>query len=202
MIREQLTELWRRFGTTHPLPWGLAIGIGVLVALAVTSADPFAALDSETVRELVRHADGSVQYVLIFLLAAVPILEILVVVPVGIGLGLDPLAVAVFAFFGNVLPIYGIIVLYERLQTWWEGRTDSSGTPSKRRALALWNRYGLPGLALVSPVATGVHLAAAIALAVGSRKRSVAVWMTASIALWTILFTAGTYYGIGYLTGL
>lgn len=207
MIREQLTGLRRRFGTTHPLPWGLAIGIGLLTTLAVAASTDLLALptlESENIGDLIRQADGSVQYIVIFVLAAVPVLEILVVVPIGIGLGLNPLAVALFAFLGNVLPVYGIIVLYERLKTWWEDWTDSSSDPSKRRkrALALWNRYGLPGLAFVSPVATGVHLAAAIALTVGSRKRSVAVWMTAAIALWTILLTAGAYYGIGYITGL
>ncbi|MFC6764028.1 small multi-drug export protein [Natrinema soli] len=207
MIREQLTELWRRFGTTHPLPWGLAIGIGLLITLAVAASTDLLALptlESENVSDLIRQTDGTVQYIVIFVMAAVPVLEILVVVPIGIGLGLNPLAVALFAFLGNVLPIYGIIVLYDRLKTWWENWTDSNSGPSKRRkrALVLWNRYGLPGLALVSPVATGVHLAAAIALTVGSRKRSVAVWMTAAIALWTILLTAGAYYGIGYITGL
>ncbi|WP_306055641.1 small multi-drug export protein [Natronococcus wangiae] len=207
MIREQLIELWRRFGTTHPLPWGLAIGIGLLITLAVAASTDLLALptlESENVSDLIRQTDGTVQYIVIFVMAAVPVLEILVVVPIGIGLGLNPLAVALFAFLGNVLPIYGIIVLYDRLKTWWENWTDSNSGPSKRRkrALVLWNRYGLPGLALVSPVATGVHLAAAIALTVGSRKRSVAVWMTAAIALWTILLTAGAYYGIGYITGL
>ncbi|UHQ98203.1 small multi-drug export protein (plasmid) [Natrinema zhouii] len=207
MIREQLTELWRRFGTTHPLLWGLTIGIGLLITLAVAASTDLLALptlESENVSDLIRQANGTVQYIVIFVMAAVPVLEILVVVPIGIGLGLNPLAVALFAFLGNVLPVYGIIVLYDRLKTWWEDWTDSNSGPSKRRkrALELWNRYGLPGLALVSPVATGVHLAAAIALTVGSRKRSVAVWMTAAIALWTILLTAGAYYGIGYITGL
>ncbi|MFC4990505.1 small multi-drug export protein [Saliphagus infecundisoli] len=207
MNREQLTDLWRRFVPVHPLPWGLAIGIGLLITLAVAASTDLLTLptlESENVSEFIRQADGNVQYIMIFVMAAVPVLEILIVIPIGIGLGLNPFAVAAFAFLGNVLPIYGIIVLYERLKTWWEDWTGSRSDPSKqkKRALVLWNRYGLPGLALVSPVATGVHLAAALALTVGSRKRSVAVWMTGAIALWTILLTAGTYYGIGYITGL
>jgi hypothetical protein len=123
------------------------------------------------------------------------LLEILVVIPIGIGLGLNAVGVAVSAFLGNVLPIYGIIAFYSQLKTWWDRRRENTETSSTRRerAQAIWNRYGLPGLAIVSPVATGVHLAATLALALGSRRRAVAAWMTLAIALWTVLLTVGAY---------
>lgn len=208
MDEERFAGLWRRYVTMGASPWMFTTGISLLIGLTVVvSIDLFALLStfgSEGAGELIHRADGIVQYTVIFVLAGIPVVEILVVIPIGIGLGLNPVAVAFFAFLGNVLPIYGIILFYDRLKTWWRNRTGTTSEPSKRkeRARTIWNRYGLPGLALISPVATGVHLAAAIALAVGSEKRSVVVWMTGAIALWTILLTAGTYYGIGYITGL
>lgn len=168
---------------------------------AVSSFDP---LVLEEGTDALRDANGAWQYASIFVLAAVPWLEILVVIPVGIGLGLDPAAVAVVAFLGNVLPIYGIIAFYRQLRAAWDRRRDGTTEPSNRRkrAMRIWNRYGLPGLALASPISTGVHLAAVIALAVGSPKRAVGIWMSIGIALWTVVITAGAYYGFEFVSGL
>jgi hypothetical protein len=179
--------------------------LAVALAFAVGSGtfDTLFEFSGEDAGDLIAGADGTFQYALVFLLAATPLLEILVVIPIGVGLGLNAFGVAIFAFLGNVLPIYGIIVFYGRLHAWWDAR-QADDDPSKRheRATAIWNQYGLPGLALVSPVLTGVHLAATFALAVGSRKRAVGVWMTLAIALWTVVITIGSYYGVGYLSAI
>lgn len=177
-----------------------------MVALVVGGdvLDTLAGFSGEDAADLIAGADGTIQYVLVFLLAAIPLLEILVVIPIGVGFGLNAVGVALFAFLGNVLPIYGIVLFYDRLKTWWDARREDDRESSTRheRARGIWNQYGLPGLAFVSPVATGVHLAATLTLALGSRKRAVAVWMTVAIALWTVVLTAGSYYGIGYLIDL
>ncbi|MCU4752229.1 small multi-drug export protein [Halobacteria archaeon AArc-curdl1] len=162
----------------------------------------FAFSDTESwVRSLLGDAGGIWQYVLVFVLAAIPLLEILVVIPIGIAIGLDPLLVAIAAFAGNVIPIYGICLAYDRLQSWLESDPTADTEPSgrRKRATHLWNRYGLPGLALLSPVVTGVHLAAVFALGLGARARDTLFWMTASIGLWTVLITAGSVLGLAAL---
>ncbi len=146
-------------------------------------------------RELLVDSDGLGRYLLIFLLAAIPLLEILVVIPLGVGLGSQPVLVAIAAFLGNVLPIYGIILGHEQLAAYLDQRRDSPDSePSSRRkrATQLWERYGLPGLAVASPIVTGVHLAALLALGLGSKRRTTAVWMTGSIAVWTVVITAAS----------
>lgn len=180
-----------------------ALAVALVGFVALLMSQPVAGTTGSAT-ELLREAGGAVQYALVFVLAAIPWLEILVVIPIGVGLGLDAVGVAVFAFLGNVLPIYGIIAFYARFRDWLERRRESDGKESTRheRARAIWERYGLPGLAIASPIVTGVHLAAVIALAVGSSKRSVGVWMTASIAVWTVVLTAGAYYGFEFITGL
>ncbi|UTF55059.1 small multi-drug export protein [Natronosalvus rutilus] len=156
----------------------------------------------EWARNLLDAASGPWQYALVFALAATPLLEILVVIPLGIALGLDPVVVAVTAFAGNVLPIYGIVLAADRVAAWLESRR--SGEPSKRRkrAVRIWNRYGLPGLALLSPVTTGVHLAAVLALSLGARGRDTLAWMTGSIALWTALITLVSVVGRSAIEGV
>ncbi|WP_312912081.1 small multi-drug export protein [Natronosalvus caseinilyticus] len=155
----------------------------------------------EWTRNLLDAASGPWQYVLVFALAATPLLEILVVIPLGIALGLDPIAVAVTAFAGNVLPIYGIVLAADRVAAWLENRRSDEPSARRKRAVRIWNRYGLPGLALLSPVTTGVHLAAVLALSLGARGRDTLAWMTGSIALWTALITLVSVAGRSALEG-
>ncbi|USZ71646.1 small multi-drug export protein [Natronosalvus halobius] len=152
-------------------------------------------------RNLLDAASGPWQYALVFALAATPLLEILVVIPLGVALDLDPVGVAIVAFAGNVLPIYGIVLAADRVMAWLEGRRSSEPSKRRKRAVRIWNRYGLPGLALLSPVTTGVHLAAVLALSLGARGRDTLAWMTASIALWTVLITIASVVGRSAIEG-
>ena len=177
-----------------------AITVG---GLALVGVDTLTQSPELWAREVLTDADGLGRYGLIFVLAAIPLLEILVVIPIGVGLGSQPVAVAIAAFLGNLLPIYGIIAAHERVEAYLARRRDDS-EPSKRRQRAkrLWDRYGLPGLAVASPVTTGVHLAAVFALGLGSTRRSTALWMTASIAAWTVLITLGSVFALSTIQSL
>ncbi|TYT60519.1 small multi-drug export protein [Natrialba swarupiae] len=145
---------------------------------------------------------GALQYVLVFVFAAIPLIEILVVVPIAIGLGLNPIATGVVAFAGNALSVCGLVVFHRRLTEWWRARrgtNESEGGGRYARARRLWDRYGLPGLSLGGPVLTGVHVAALVALFAGSRSRAVVGWMTVSIGAWTALLVAGSVFGFSVL---
>ncbi|THE63771.1 small multi-drug export protein [Salinadaptatus halalkaliphilus] len=145
------------------------------------------------------EATGLLQYVLVVVFAAIPVIEILVVVPVGIGIGLDPLLTGVAAFVGNVGSVYLLIGFESRLRRWWRDRRggESDERPDRyARARRLWDQYGLPGLSLASPVLTGVHIATLVALVAGSSSRSVAWWMTVGIAVWTVALVLASVYGL------
>ncbi len=145
-------------------------------------------------------ADAGVGYVAVFVLAAVPWIEIFFVVPIAVGLGMNPVAVAVLAFLGNVLPVFVILAARGRVGDWWSRRTGD-GEPSRRtrRARRLFDRYGTPGLGLSAPMITGVHLGALVAVLLGARDRSVAVWMSLGVGVWTVVFTAGSVAGLSLL---
>lgn len=174
----------------------------VAVLTALLAVEPAAA---RSATDLFVETGGPLGYALVFLFAAIPWFEIFLVIPVGIGLGMNAVAVAVFAFLGNALSVYAVLVFHDRVRAWWMRRRATEAKPRERargRARAIWDRYGLAGLALCSPMVTGVHLAALIALATGSKKRAVGAWLTASIALWTVILTAASYYGFGFVAGL
>ncbi|MES3161473.1 MAG: small multi-drug export protein [Halorubrum sp.] len=162
-----------------------------------------AATDGTVTRWLV-DAGGLTQYVLVFALAAFPWVEILVVVPVAVGIGLNPLLVGVVAFAGNLGSVFVLLAFSRRVARWRAKRgseSDDEASASRRARWmrSLWDRYGLPGVALASPVLTGVHLAAMFALAARSRPRDVGLWMTISIAAWTVVLVVGSVFGVSLL---
>lgn len=156
--------------------------------------------------ELLENSEGLVAYALVFVLAAIPWIEILLVIPVGIAIGLNPLAVAVLAATGNLVTVYLLVFAHASFRSFWKKLrlNDNNGGSEgrKNRAMQTWDSYGLPGLAMLAPVATGTHLAALIALSLGSKKYSVTLWLTMSILIWAVVVTAVSYYGIESLKWL
>ncbi|OZU89303.1 DNA-binding protein [Virgibacillus indicus] len=139
------------------------------------------------------------EYALVFIGAAIPWLEIALVIPVAILGGLSPLWVILLAFIGNVITVLPVIIGFEKVKTWYQNRKYKKGkTHSNRtkRGKRIWNKYGLPGLAFLGPILTGTHVAAFIGMTLGGKKQWVMLWMTVSIGLWSIIFGMGTAMGL------
>lgn len=153
----------------------------------------------------IADAGGVIQYGLVFLFAALPWVEIFVVIPVAISVGLNPVATGVVAFAGNAGSVYVLLLFHRRIVQWHQHRRPKSepdDMTTKRRhkwAHEIWERYGLLGLSLTAPVLTGVHLAALLALTSGSRSRAVGSGLTVGIALWTIILVVGSVVGFSIL---
>lgn len=148
------------------------------------------------------------EYLMVFVGAAVPWLEIALVIPLGIVWGLSPFWVIVTAFVGNMLTVLALIIGFEKFRVWYAKRQEAKGkAPSKKseRAKKIMNKYGLPGLALlgpilIGPILIGTHIAAFIGMTLGATKRNTTVWLTASIALWSLVFGIATALGFDFFT--
>jgi uncharacterized membrane protein len=151
-----------------------------------------------------------VAYLTVLVAAAIPWLEVLLVVPAGIIAGLPPAPVAVVAAVGNVATLVPLVLGGERLRAWWRrrrsrrrGEDDERGdeAPSARsgRAARLFERYGLPGLAALGPLLTGIHVAAVVALAAGAERRRTVLWLSAGVIVWSALAAGATVLGIDAL---
>ncbi|MET3574275.1 small multi-drug export protein [Bhargavaea ullalensis] len=141
-------------------------------------------------------------YGLVFLLGAVPMVEAYVIVPVGVLGGLSPVLALAAGIAGNVLTVLVVVLFMDRYRRWRERRRKqpAAGTKRSERAARLFQKYGVPGLALLGPLIVGSHLAAFLAVTLGGTKRAAFLWVAASIVFWAILTTLLVHFGLD-LTG-
>ncbi|OLN22192.1 DNA-binding protein [Domibacillus antri] len=141
------------------------------------------------------------EYALVFIAAAIPWMEIALVIPVGIVRGLSPFWVMFLGFTGNMLTVLMLIVGYQKVEEWVKKQLDKTGKTQLKqteRARTIMNKYGLPGLALLGPVFIGTHIAAFIGLSFGASKQWTTIWLAISIGLWTLIFGIGTMLGFDF----
>ncbi len=65
----------------------------------------------------------------------------------------------------------------------------------RERIERVWERYGIPGVALQAPLLTGPILATLLALALGAPARPLLLWMLASVVLWGAVITGAAALG-------
>ncbi|TLS52371.1 small multi-drug export protein [Paenibacillus antri] len=153
--------------------------------------------------EWAEEASAMWQYIVLFLLAAAPWMDVSLVVPLGVLWGLSPVWVSVAAFVGNFLLILILGLFFKQISEWRQARRAKKGitgpTKKETRSRAIWEKYGIPGLAIIAPIFVGTDIAAVLALTFGASKLRVVGWMTVSLALWTIVFAVGSVYGFSFL---
>lgn len=143
------------------------------------------------------------EYFLVFLGAAIPWFEIALVIPLGIVWGLTPFWVMVLAFVGNMLTVVVLIIGFDKFKDWYIKRQETKGKANSKkneRAKNIWNKYGLPGLALLGPILIGTHIAAFIGMTLGATKKNTTLWLAISIGLWTLVFGLATAFGFDFFT--
>jgi Ca2+/H+ antiporter, TMEM165/GDT1 family len=139
-------------------------------------------------------------YLAVFILAALPWLESAAIVVLAIAFGLNPVTSTILAFTGNYLTVLLIVFLFDRWQQWRNKKRAAANdqieeSKKKKRAHNIFVKWGLPGLAIIGPLLIGTEIAAAFAMIFKAPRKNVLIWMTISLAFWTILFAAATYYG-------
>ncbi|MCM3131090.1 small multi-drug export protein [Paenibacillus provencensis] len=143
------------------------------------------------------------QFIVIFIIAFAPWMDVSIVVPIGVVWGLPPIGVAITAFTGNFLLVLLLGLFFKQFYIWREKRRKEKGVtePSKKekKSKEIWEKYGIPGLALLAPLLVGTDIAAVLALTLGSSRFQVISWMTVSLAFWTAVFTIGSVYGFSFL---
>ena len=141
-----------------------------------------------------------VEYLLYFIAAATPWFEIAIVVPLGILRGHSPILIMLVGFIGNMVTVILLIVMFERVKEYFakKSKKEKKEGGRQQRAKRIWNKYGLPGLALLGPILIGTHIAAFIGMSLGAKKTWTLLWLTISIGLWTLIFGIATIAGFDF----
>lgn len=100
-------------------------------------------------------------------------------------------------FVGNVAFIYagdilnrGINTLASAIRGNRPQKKKKVFTKGSRRMVYIKNKYGLFGIAILSPLVISIPIGAFLAVRYYSDKRKILLYMMASVAAWTLLFSS------------
>ena len=125
--------------------------------------------------------------------AAAGALDVWVGIITGLALGLSPASSGAVSIAGAVVGVTLVVAVGGRLQH----LIYRSRRLAKRRERIerVWERYGIPGVALQAPLLTGPLLATLLALALGAPARPLLLWMLASVVLWGVVLAGAAALG-------
>ena len=126
----------------------------------------------------------------IFLMGAIPWLEAIGVVPVGIIFGFDPVLTVIAASVGNIITIAVFAYGGDRIRSWFIERRRKKGIEPKagryEKAQKAFDKYGIYGMAALGPVLIGTQFAAAASVAAGVKPFKVTLLISIAMVLWAV----------------
>jgi hypothetical protein len=125
------------------------------------------------------------------------ILELWAGIPIGLAFNLNPFITGTAAALGAITAAFLVSFLgegiRERFIKWRYGKNKDL---KKGTFYKIWNKYGIIGLGLLSPLIFGAPIGAALGIALGAEKKALFVWMSVGIVLWSIFLTSAGYFGL------
>lgn len=129
----------------------------------------------------------------VFLLS---MLELWVAIPLGFALQLNPFWVAGISMAGGIWSVLFVIVAGKKAVAFLIKIRGGNIINEKGKAFRIWEKYGIPGLGLISPLLLGAPLGTAIGMALGSNTNKLVLWMGAGIIIWTVVLTVVLQFGL------
>jgi|SRR5665648_39829 len=131
------------------------------------------------------------------------IIELWAAIPAGLALGLNPLLTGLASALGSIVVLLFVVFLGDRTRNWIISRRKRKKVKEENSSIdRMWNKYGVIGLGLLSPLITGAPLGAAIGVSLGAPPSRLILWMVIGIVVWTIILTMVSTLGIEGLKAL
>jgi len=129
-----------------------------------------------------------IQLLIVFGLSMI---ELWVAIPAGFAFNINPVAITIMAslgsIFGAIIDVWAGDKLRSRILKW---RYGENAGPKQGRLFKIWNKYGVVGLGLLSPLLLGAPLGVAVGLVFGAERWRLLLWISVGIIAWSILLTA------------
>ena len=125
------------------------------------------------------------------------ILELWAAIPLGLAINLNPVLIGIASAVGAILAAFLVTAvgdsIREKVIKWRYGENKDL---EDSRYYKIWNKYGIVGLGLISPLLFGAPVGAALGVALGSDKKPLLIWMSIGIVIWSAALTAAGYLGL------
>lgn len=132
----------------------------------------------------------------IIIIFAASMVELWMGIPLGLVLDVNPILIAITAALGAILSAFIVITIGDNLRNRlikWKYKDEQE--LEKSRLYEIWNKYGVIGLGLLSPLIFGAPLGAAVGVALGAGKERLLIWMSIGILVWSIGLTLAGLMG-------
>ncbi len=127
----------------------------------------------------------------------VSVVELWLAIPLGLLMGVNPIIITIVSSAGAITATIVVTILGDNLRTrLLKWRYGDENALQETRLYKVWNKYGVVGLGLLSPLIFGAPLGAAVGIGLGAQKNSLLVWMSMGIILWSIGLTVAGSTGI------
>lgn len=93
--------------------------------------------------------------------------------------------VLLFTFFGNWIRVKVIPIFFKKRNRF---------SQSNRRFVTIWKRYGLIGVAALTPIFLTPIGGTLLAVSSGSPKEKIIIYMFISASIWSVIFTCALYF--------
>lgn len=121
-------------------------------------------------------------------------LKILPALAIAIGLKFSALEIFLSTFIGGMIGVIIFSYFGTAIRNWRKNRMRKKirkkpmNIKRARKMLRMWNKFGLPGIAILTPPMISPPIGAIIASAFGAEFKKTVLYMAISMAVWSLLF--------------
>lgn len=121
-----------------------------------------------------------------FLVAVIAVGKLWAAIPAGVAFKLHPIMNILASGSGSIIGVLMVVIIGNRFREWLLSKKGSKeNTPNNTQKI--WDKYGIVGLGLLSPILTGALFGTAIGITLGAEKNKLILWMSIGIIFWTVV---------------
>jgi hypothetical protein len=116
----------------------------------------------------------------------------------GVLAGVSYAATVVLTAAGMMTSVFVFSVFGERVRQWyyrrWAKKNERTFSKKKRTLVRVWRRYGMPGVAFLTPILLTPIGGTVLAVSFGENRWKIFVYMLVSSVFWSVVLSAVVYY--------